>query len=146
MKIDLDYYRKMLDVFLEADTAHIELYDFPKSGVEYVNAQTDELDEQFIFHFQLLAENNLISNRNMDSYDLKSLGFSFGARGDCTLSVIPLRLTQAGHDFASSLHNNDVIEKLKSEFKDMPFKVIFEGGQQLLQHYAKKKLDTLLAN
>ncbi|MCS0325009.1 DUF2513 domain-containing protein [Vibrio diabolicus] len=145
MRIDLDYFRKMLDVFLEAETAHIELYDFPKSGVEYVDAQTQDLDEKFIFHFQLLAENQLISNRNMDSCNLRDLGFRFGARGDCTLSIIPLRLTQTGHDFASSLHNKEVIEKLKSELKDMPFKVIFEGGQKLLQHYANKKLDALLA-
>ncbi|UXI03699.1 DUF2513 domain-containing protein [Photobacterium sp. TY1-4] len=145
MKIDLDYFRKMLDVFLEAETAHVELYDFPQSGVEYVDAQTQELNEKFIFHFQLLTENKLISNRNMDSYNLSDLGIRFGASGDCILSIIPLRLTQAGHDFALTLHNKEVIEKLKSELKDMPFKVIFEGGQKLLQHYAKKKLNALLA-
>jgi len=37
-----------------------------------------------------------------------------------------------------------VFEKLKIEFKDAPFKVVFDGSQKLLQHYFKKKLNDIL--
>ncbi|TCV07224.1 DUF2513 domain-containing protein [Vibrio crassostreae] len=145
MKIDLGYIRQLLAVFLNSETAHIDYYSFPKGGVEYVNPETKNLDEKFLFHFQLLAENNLISNRNMDSYDLKSLGLYFGHGGDCTLSTVPLRLTQAGHDFALSLNEPDVFETLKENFSNKPLETIYATGQELLKHYAKKKLDALLS-
>ncbi|MNG32655.1 hypothetical protein D3C84_1187240 [compost metagenome] len=64
--------------------------------------------------------------------------------GSSTLITLPVRLTQKGHDFACALHNKDVLIRLKSEFKDAPFKVIFDGGQRLLEHFMTKKLDDLL--
>tara|TARA_R110001583_G_C5397870_1_gene385431 strand:+ start:368 stop:541 length:174 start_codon:yes stop_codon:yes gene_type:complete len=56
-----------------------------------------------------------------------------------------MRLSQKGHDFAATLNNKEVFDKLKSEFKDMPFKTIFDGGQKLLNHFLKKRMDVLLA-
>lgn len=143
MKIDLSYFNKMLSVFLEADMAHITLYDFDSAGVNYIN-ETGDLEEKFLYHFQLLVENELIGRRDLQPADLSGMGIRFGLGGGCTLSIIPIRLTQKGHDFALSLNNKEVLERLKNELNDAPFKVLFEGGQKLLQHIAKKKLDALI--
>lgn len=61
-----------------------------------------------------------------------------------SLSAVPIRLTQAGHNFANALHNKEVLSKLKSELKDAPFKTLFDGSQKLLEHYFKKKIDALV--
>jgi hypothetical protein len=75
---------------------------------------------------------------------LIDLGFYEMLSGEIEATEKPWRLTQKGHDFASSLNNKEVMMRLKSEFKDAPFKVIFDSGQKLLEHFMKKKLDDLL--
>ncbi|MBM7457323.1 hypothetical protein HNR62_003236 [Oceanisphaera litoralis] len=142
MRIDLDYVAQLLDVFLEADTAHISVPEIESSGIKI--AGESGLDEKFLFHFQLAAENGLISNRDLQVNGLKSLGITIGAGGGVTLMSTPIRLTQAGHDFASALQNKEVLVRLRSELKDAPFRVLFEGSQKLLDHFLKKKLDQLL--
>ncbi|BCI77694.1 DUF2513 domain-containing protein [Vibrio cholerae] len=145
MKIDLDYLSKILKVFLDSANAHVNVNDISSAGIA-VQSETEnnKLDEQFLFHFQILVENRLISNRELVTGSLQPLGINFGAAGHVTLNVADLRLTQCGHDFASALNNKEVLQKLKSELKDAPFKTVFEGSQKLLQHFFKKKLDSLL--
>ncbi|AVW98949.1 MULTISPECIES: DUF2513 domain-containing protein, partial [Vibrio] len=145
MKIDLDYLSKILKVFLDSANAHVNINDISGSGIA-VQSETEnyKMDEQFLFHFQILVENRLISNRELVTGSLQPLGIQFGFRGQVTLNVVELRLTQCGHDFASALNNKEVLQKLKSELKDAPFKTVFEGSQKLLQHFFKKKLDSLL--
>ncbi|CDT98147.1 conserved hypothetical protein [Vibrio coralliirubri] len=146
MRIDLDYFRQLLDVFIEAETAHITYADMKNSGITiFDDEDNDIINQKFLFHLQLLIDNKLISTYDMACDSLRDFGISMYLDGEVGMCDADIRLTQAGHDFASSLHNKEVIEKLKSELKDMPFKIIFEGGQKLLQHYAKKKLDALLA-
>jgi len=62
MRIDLDYMAELLDVFLEADAAHISVPEIERSGIQVLGESG--LDEKFLFHFQLAAENGLISNRD----------------------------------------------------------------------------------
>ena len=107
-------------------------------------SKQDHLDEKFLFHLQLAIENELISNRDLKIDGLKSVGIMIGGQGHALLSSVPIRLTQSGHDFANALRNKEVLLKLKSELKDAPFKVIFDGSQKLLQHFLKNKLDDLI--
>ncbi|WP_201276843.1 hypothetical protein [Microbulbifer sp. ALW1] len=97
-----------------------------------------------MFHIQIAIDNRLIASKSGSVYTISDIGMNESLDGMAYVSCIPIRLTQLGHDFACSLENKEVLEKLKSEFKDAPFKVVFEGGQKLLQHFAKKKLDALL--
>ena len=145
MKIDLGYTSRILTVFLESENAHVNINHFSDAGI-VVQSETERarLNEEFLFHFQILVENSLISNRELVTGSLKPLGIQFGSRGDVSLSIIELRLTQSGHDFASALNNKEVLQKLKLELKDAPFKTVFEGSQKLLQHFFKKKLNDLL--
>lgn len=142
MQIDLDYMARMLDVFLEAETAHISVPEMERSGIQVAGDRG--LDEKFLFHFQLAAENGLISNQDLEMKGLKSLGITVGSGGGVYLASTPIRLTQSGHDFAKALQNKEVLSRLRSELKDAPFRVLFEGSQKLLDHFLKKRLDQLL--
>jgi hypothetical protein len=144
MRIDLEYLASMLDVFLNSEKAHIDLNEFEKSGVNISTEDKSAFSEKFIFHMQIAIDNKLIGQRNGPAYDLKDVGVNQSMDGHETIVVKPIRLTQFGHDFACTLNNKEVLLKLKSEFKDAPFNVIFEGGQKLLQHFMKKKLDAIL--
>lgn len=143
MKIDIEYIKDILDVFLNADTAHITVNDIKKSGISYVNANED-IDQKFLFHFQILIENELIGKQSLRYADLEGMGFVQCMGGEWSICPLDIRLTQNGHDFAQSLANKEVFTRLKSEFKDFPFKVIFDSGRKLLEHVAKKKMDKLL--
>ena len=141
MKIDLDYFKRILQVFLDATTAHIMLADIETEGITICNNR--RINEKFLFHIQLLMDNQLIGAKDGLADRLIDIGIFHSFSGYSVVSK-PIRLTQLGHDFASALNHNEVISKLKDEFKDMPFKTLFEGSQKLLQHYVKRKLDILL--
>lgn len=143
MKIDLDYMRKVVDVFINAPTATIELSDLEKAGINFESVENpNKFDDKFMFHFSLLVENGLISNVKLESYDLKALGLHVGYTHD-NYSTIPLRLTQSGHDFASMLNQSEVFENLKSNFKEMPFEVMIDAGKSLATAFMKKKVAEL---
>ncbi|MFT6905960.1 MAG: hypothetical protein ACJAS1_002623 [Oleiphilaceae bacterium] len=141
MKIDLEFYKSLFLTFLESESAHITYEDLIKSGVEV--GIEDDLSEKFIFHMQLCVDNGLITNEKQECYNLESLGIGSSKNNQYIIDV-PMRLSQKGHDFASTLNNKEVFATLKSEFKDMPFKTVFDGGQKLLNHFLKKKMDVLL--
>ena len=142
MKIDLEYMAKLLNVFQSSDKAHITYNDLAKAEIE-VGINNNQ-SEKFIFHIQIALDNLLIGNRDGDAVNLEDIGITYGSNGHSIICSVPIRLTQTGHDFASTISNNEVLQKLKTEFKDAPFKVVFEGGQKLLQHIMKKKLDAIL--
>ena len=143
MKIDLEYLSSIFDVFLEAETANIDLPYLEKSGIN-LNGTGDAFDERFMFHMQIAIDNQLIGNKHGYVHNLEGIGIIRGINGGGVMLNPRIRLTQKGHDFASALNNKEVLSKLKSDFKDLPFQVIFEGGQKLIQHFMKKKLDKLL--
>lgn len=146
MRVNLDYLRNLLTLFLDADTAHICLSDVSDGGIRVESADIkNHLDDEFLFHFQLLVENRLISNRSLQCGSLELMGIKFGHAGHVVLIDVDLRLTQSGHDFANALENKEIFTRIKSELRDAPFKAIFDGSQVLLQHFFKNKLDKLLA-
>ena len=144
---DLDYIANFLKVFIDSKKAHINIHDIKDAAIVVVrDDDSRRLDEVFLFHVQLMLENNLISNQDLQSYDLSSIGIRIGVDGCHSISLLPIRLTQTGHDFAVALNRNDVFEKLKTEFKDAPFRTLFDSSQKLLQHYFTKKLDKIMGD
>lgn len=141
MYIDLEYMAKLCSVFIESDTAMIDVGNFNLAGIDI---GTPTLNERFLFHVQLMLDSDLISDINGDSSGLSTLGILLNGNGCYRLQNKKFRLTQKGHDFSKSLTQREVLDKLKKELKDAPFKSIFDGGQKLLEHYAKKKIDQLL--
>lgn len=137
MKPNLQTQSNILTVFLDADTAHVTL------PLVLAQLKTDLNDEKFYFNYQLLVENSLISDEYLNSGELAKAGITHSFSGPSIIGNQKLRLTQSGHDFATALSNKEVLNRLKSEFKDAPFKVIFDGSQKLLTHFFKKKIDDL---
>jgi hypothetical protein len=142
MQIDLAYLQKLLCVFIESEEAHINITSLKEAGI--VVEDKSGYDQSFIFHIQIALENKLISDINFESHNLKTIGLDFGVTNNPFIIDKPIRLTQSGHDFANALKNKEVLLKLKTELKDAPFKVVFEGSQKLLQHFFKKKIDSLI--
>lgn len=139
MKIDIDYTAKILKVFLDCESAHIMFLDVIKS------ACGQEINEKFIHHYGLIVENGLVSRRDLSIQSLDKMGIHYSLDNSISVTNLPLRLTQKGHDFAKALNNKEVLSKMKEGLKDAPFKTLFEGSQQLLTHYFKKKIDSLTA-
>jgi hypothetical protein len=145
MRIELSYIKGLLDEFLNAETAHISIVKLQENGFPIESqSRPEHLDEKFIFHIQILMDNRLISDRNLQLTGLDSIGITMDVDGPPLILDKDIRLTQKGHDFANALAKVEVFEKLKTEFKDAPFKVIFDGSQKLLQHFFKKKLNEII--
>ncbi|HIF9183248.1 DUF2513 domain-containing protein [Photobacterium damselae subsp. damselae] len=142
MQIDLEYMAKLCSVFLESDTAMVGLKEFDLAGIE---VGSPILNDSFLFHVQLMLDSCLISDINGDNSGLATIGILLNGDGSYRSQNKKFRLTQKGHDFSKSLTNKEILNKLATELKDAPFKLIFDGGQKLLEHYVKKKLDQLLA-
>ena len=143
MKVDLDYMGEILAVFIESDEAHTTFNDFAAKDLKLQN-DNGETNQKLLFHIQIAIDNYFLGTSTSNTiHNLKDIGIS-ATDTELALSIRKMRLTQRGHDFAKTLQNKEVLIKLKSEFKDAPFNVIFDGGQKSLQHYFKKKLDALL--
>ncbi len=146
MKIDLDYMANLLNVFINSDKAQITISTLEENGIQVETtdlASSSALDESFLFHIQLALENQLISNQALESYNLEALGIIMYTNGAEFIGK-PIRLTQKGHDFANALDNKEVLSRLKTEFKNAPFRMVFDTSQKLLEHVLQKKLDSLL--
>jgi hypothetical protein len=143
MKVDLDYMKEIFSVFIGSDNAHVTLHDLAADNLPLTD-ENGKANQKLLFHLQIFLDNYFIgTSTDNTAHNLKDIGIS-GTDTDLSCSIRELRLTHHGHDFANTLQNKAVFERLKSEFKDAPFNVIFDGGQKLIQHYFKKKLDILL--
>lgn len=110
MRIDTEYLKTVLDVFLDATTPTVDLKDFPMLDL---SGETNDAVHNFVFHFELLADQQFIEPA------IKTNGIGIRRTShDYTWSVIPLRLTAAGHDFASALAKPGVIDEIKNTFKE----------------------------
>lgn len=141
MQIDLEYISVILNVFIESDKAHLSILDLNNAGVDSGDGL---INDKFVFHMQILMEDNLISDQDGSVNGLQTIGVGLNGNGTYRKLITNIRLTQNGHDFTKALGNKEVLMKIKSELKDAPFKAIFDGSQKLLCHFAKKKVDKLL--
>ncbi|WP_421238538.1 hypothetical protein [Aeromonas enteropelogenes] len=133
MKIDFDEMKKILSVFLEANTACITL-----QNLGFFSMKHDET-ELFLFHFSLLAEAGLISDQALSSNSLEALGIVFHS-GGVGGRALPIRLTMAGHDFAKALNQKPVLERIKKELSDAPFGVVKKAAGQWFSKVLEDKL------
>ncbi|WP_063103515.1 DUF2513 domain-containing protein [Escherichia coli] len=131
MKIDYDELARILDTFLNADSAFITLKD--------VGIDTTDDEDKLIFHLLLLVENGLLGNRELQTGTPECIGLKFTTTG-IGWRNIPIRLTQDGHDFANALHQKPILERIKKEFAEAPFDVVKDLGKGFLTQLFKKKL------
>ena len=91
MVLDPDYLKTLLDGFRSAPGPTTDIRELQQRGLDYD-------DPKFEFHLQHLAERHYVERDDGRG----GIGLKKGADGFCQWSVIPLRLTAAGHEFAET--------------------------------------------
>jgi len=137
MKIDVQYIKDFLEIVLNNNQPDFRI-DNPKIKLLWEN--NDKKLNKLIFHMEILEDQNLIES----STNSQGLGFQRMGNGTFTVSIKPLRLSAAGHQFASDLSKPGVMEQLTTSFKDIgpaeAVKVTFALGKKVIE----KKLSALL--
>ncbi|GIU50272.1 DUF2513 domain-containing protein [Shewanella sp. KT0246] len=108
MRINYDYIEVMLNRALDHPDAQFDLNLFNDLWNE------ESKEAEFFFHLEILDDLNVIEN----TIDSSGLGFRRCGDGQYIISIVPLRLTAHGHDFAAALTKAGVLETLKTTFKD----------------------------
>ncbi|NRB41823.1 MAG: DUF2513 domain-containing protein [Pseudomonadales bacterium] len=137
MRIEIEYLKSLLDIVLEHEKPDFRI-DHEDIKPLWIN--DDEKLNKLVFHMEIMEDQGLIEN----SINSQGIGFRRMGDGGYTVSIIPLRLTAQGHQFASDLSKPGVIDKLKTSFKDAgpseAVKVVFALGKKALE----KKLEDAL--
>lgn len=134
MKPDYDIIKKLLGAFLKSERTFLTIDD--------IIACTDSgiIDERFLFHFLLIVENGLISNKNLTCSSPRDAGLSFGINGNVIKCQVPIRLTQSGIDFANALNQKPVLERIKKELADAPFTFVKTAAGKIFSKILSEKL------
>ncbi|MEQ6968333.1 hypothetical protein [Pectobacterium polaris] len=128
---DLEFMKGMLNVFLTSETPFISTTKLSEAGYPI---DTD----QGQFHYLQLIEQGFISNKELVTNDISKLGY-MRMKGHLIDIGADVRLTAKGVEFAQSLQEPSVYEKLK-DFSDAPLAVIKDVGLDIFKAVVKKKL------
>jgi len=133
MRIDQDYLKRLLEAFLDFERPSINIEDLKSLGFDYEQ-------DIFVFHLQILNDKGLVEQMDGD----RGFGLTIGCDGFYSWSVLPLRLTAEGHEFAEALSNKEVWNTIKSNFKDASIDGLMSVSKQLVEGYLKKKVESFL--
>ncbi len=129
MRIDQNYLKKLLNVFLESNKYYTELSEFNKSGF-------DILDDAFLFHFKILEDQMFVES----CVENRRLGYQVSGDGQARWESNMIRLTAAGHDFAESINKAEIFEILSNEFKDASVSTLSNVAKELMRGFAQKQI------
>jgi len=129
VRIDHDYIKRMIEIILDHPNPTFTIEDFDEGGLSY---QTPE----FEFHMKLFNDQGLIEQDDGDA----GFGLFKSADGHASWSVLPLRLTSRGHDFAEAISEKGVWEKVKKELPGAAMSSLVTVSVGLAQAYAKQRL------
>jgi hypothetical protein len=105
MKPDPEYLKQLLAAFQDAPSPTTDLTELQAAGPSID-------DPKFEFHMMLLRDGGFVESE----LSTGGIGLSKSADGHIQWSVIPLRLTASGHEFAEAMQNNKVMTTLKDKF------------------------------
>ena len=105
MTPDVDYLKKLLNAFRDAPDPTTDIQELEKAGLDYHEAR-------FEFHMELLLDQGYIASDSRRG----GFGLDKGADGGGQWSVIPLRLTASGHEFAEALNDSKAFETVRKNF------------------------------
>ncbi len=129
MKIDQDYLRSLLGVFLDSERSFVELRDFRKADIG--------TDDKFLFHMQLLEDQAFVECLNRD----KNLGYVIAMAGNFEWHSRPMRLSAAGHEFADALNRKEIAQILKAGFKDASLSTLRLAASELFSAFVKTQAE-----
>jgi len=129
VKIDQEYLKIMLNTFIASPKAFIWVADITEQGIK--------MDDKFLFHIQILEDQNFI-----ECLDKKSdIGYEITLAGKFVWNSRPLRLTAAGHEFVEAINRDEIWTIIKDEFKDASLSTLKSAASSLLKAYAKKQIN-----
>ncbi len=132
MKIDQEYLKELLNTFMESSRSFIWVEDIVKKGIE--------MDDKFLFHIQILEDQDFI-----ECLDKKSeIGYEITLGGNFEWKSRPLRLTASGHEFSEAVNRPEIWEILIGEFKGASLSTLKSVASSLLIAFAKKQLNKYL--
>ena len=107
MKPDPDYLKTLLAAFRDAPAPTTDINKLSNAGLP---TNTDE----FWFHLRLLNDRGFVKRED----DEPGVGLERGGLGDddYVCSVVPLRLTDSGHEFAEAMNNSKVFAAVRKSF------------------------------
>jgi hypothetical protein len=105
MKPDSEYIRNLLNVFQEYLEPTMDIQDIERAGIPYD-------DHEFYFHLRLLNDDGFVERED----GKPGIGVDRSADGMYQWSVLPLRLTSAGHTFAQALRSDTGFAAVKKSF------------------------------
>jgi hypothetical protein len=129
MRIDQDYLRALLGIFLDSPRSFVELCDFKNESIA--------IDDKFLFHMQLLEDQLFVECLNKD----KKIGYVIAMGGNFEWISRPLRLSAAGHEFADALSRKEIAQILKSGFKDASMSTLKLAATELLTAFVKTQAE-----
>lgn len=118
-----------IDIILDHPNPTFTIEDFENTGLSY---QTGV----FEFHMKLFEDQRLITQDDGG----RGFGLTKGVDGYTSWSVLPLRLTSTGHDFAEAVSEKTVWDKVRTELPGAAMSSLVTVSVGLFQAYAKKKL------
>lgn len=127
MRIDQQYLKSFLNVFLNSNRHFVDISNFKSAKIE--------IDEKFLFHMQILEDQHFVQAYN----DENSLGYHVTLGGNFEWVSQNLRLTAAGHEFAESLNKKEIFQVLNEEFKNVSVGTLSSVAKELMIAYAKKQ-------
>jgi len=105
MKPDPEYLKELLTAFRDAPNPTTDIRELESAGLSLD-------DPRFEFHLMLLQDGGFVEGASRHG----GIGLQKSADGANQWSVIPLRLTASGHQFAEAMGNNTVLQTLKKNF------------------------------
>ncbi|OEE01392.1 MULTISPECIES: hypothetical protein [Vibrio] len=134
MHIDKNYLLELFVAFEENDKPHLNVFDLIARGIKvYINNEKHEcrLDSKFIFHIQLLVEEDLIVAHDLKPFEtMEGIGIlhdEFGDAYDIDLNSKMLWLTTKGHKRLEDLTQSEIGDSLIDEVKKSPAKALATG-------------------
>src|ERR1700723_4768004 len=105
MKPDPEYLKQLLTAFQDPPNPTTDIRELQDAGM-------DLGDPKFIFHMRLLQDHGFVERESGDV----GIGYEKSVDGRVQWSVVPLRLTASGHEFAEEMSNSTVVKTLKDKF------------------------------
>lgn len=138
MRIDIEYIKFLLDTVQDHDKPD---FNIKLEKIMPLWSNDDEKLNKLVFHMEIMEDQGLIES----SINANGIGFQRMGGGGFSVSVIPLRLTSRGHQFASDLSKPGVFETLTTTFKDAgpteTVKVVFALGKNFIDSQLKGLLE-----
>lgn len=128
-----------MDVVLEHDEPDFRI---DHKDIEPLWKNDDAKLNKLVFHMEILEDQGLIESTT----NLPGIGFRRMGGGGYLPSIIPLRLTAQGHQFAADLTKPGVIEQLATSFKDAGPKEAVNIVLALGKKIVEKKMESLFGS